>query len=339
MLIRDNTPILPVNYMRIFVCVAEQMGASKTELLSDTGVDESILAEREKFITFGQYKKLMLNACRLVKDPSFYLKYGTSINLTEHGKLGHAAFSSSTFEDALKKTIKYIKILNRMYYLDADIQGDMARLKIDTISAVEELYVCEIEQIMSAMFDALKMIPYDSSIVKEMRFKYPEPAHVAAYTALFGDICRFGCKDNMVIFSVKALRENWNYGDPMIEKIAQKNCDDALNQIEGVENLSQQIRDAVANKAGERFPSQEEVAKQLNMTSRTMARYLQKHDTTFQEIIDKQREDMAIQYLQTTTWSIDEIADMLGYSSAANFGRAFKKWTGLPPSEYRLKAL
>ena len=334
MLIQDNTPIHPINYTRIFVMVAEQMGADRQVLLADAGLDESCFEEPETYITFGQYKKLNRKAAELVSDPSFYLKFGSSINLTEHGKLGHAAFSSATFEEALKNTIKFIKILNRMYSLDVQFKKDTARIIIDTIIPTKDLYVYEIEQITSAMFQAIKVIPNDASNILEVRFSYPQPQWVSAYHELFGDKCRFNCKANEIVFATAELKKFWTQGDPMIAKIAQKSCEDALNQLNDLDSLTTRIKEVVHNHP-EGFPNQEEVARQLNMPPRTMARYLQKQNTNFQEIIDGLRKEMAINYLETSSWSIDEIADMLGYSSAANFGRAFKKWTGHPPSDYR----
>lgn len=334
MLIQDNTPIIPVNYMRIFVMVAERIGANREQLLTDTGIEETLLAQPEAYMTFGQYKRLKQRARQLNLDPSFHFQYGTSINLTEHGKLGYAAFASASFEDALKKTVKYIKILNRMYSLDATIQGDVVALQMDTLMPVADLYIGEIEQISSAIFQAFKILPNDASNVFEVRFQYPEPAHVDVYRQYFGDICRFNCTANEIVFSIRELRKYWNYGDPIIEKIAQRNCEEALAQIEQDTSYAYRVREAIKT-FGHRFPNQEQVADQLHIPTRTLARYLQKESTSFQEIADNVRRELAIQYLETTPWSIDEIADLTGYSSAANFGRAFKKWTGKNPSEYR----
>lgn len=334
MLIQDSTPIIPVNYMRIFVMVAERMGASRQALLDGTGIDDALLAQPDAYMTFGQYKALKQRTRVEVRDPSFHFQYGASINLTEHGKLGYAAFSSATFEDALKKTVKYIKILNRMYSLDADINGDTVTLSMDTLMPVADLYICEIEQISAAIFQAFKVLPNDASNVFEMRFRYAEPAYSELYRNYFGDICRFGCQANQIVFSIRELRRYWNFGDPIIEKIAQRNCEEALAQIEQDISYAARVREVIQS-FGRRFPNQEQVAEQLGIPTRSLARYLQREATSFQEISDAVRRDLATHYLTSTDWSIDDIAELTGYSSAANFGRAFKKWTGRNPSEIR----
>ncbi len=316
--------------------VAERLGAEPSEILINTGLTREALNRTDLYVTLGQYKQMMFNACRAVPDPTFYLQYGSSINLTEHGKLGHAAFSSASFEDALKTTVKYIKILNRMYSLDVEFDGGLARLTLDTLSAAPELYVCEIEQIVSAMCKALKNIPYDASIIKAMYLKYPAPGHADRYPEYFDNPIYFNSTQNCILFYTKPFKEAWSYGDPMIEKIAQKHCDDALRRIESESTFSEKVREVLLNH-GRRFPNQEQVAEALNLTTRTLARNLQKENTSFQEQVDLVRRDIAIDYLNSAGWSVEEIAELLGYSSAANFGRAFKKWTGKTPSEYRLK--
>lgn len=322
--------------MRIFVMVAENMGVSKDKILENTGVDESYLIQSDTYLTYGQYKAMKYNACRYVKDPSFYLRYGVSINLTEHGRLGHLAFSCPSFEEALKNTVKYIKILNRMYSMEAHLKGDMARLEMDTIIPCRDLYLCEMEQMMAALYQALQLIPNNRSNIKAVYFRYSRPAHAACYPEFFGDNLHFNAPQNAIEFNAKEFKKYWNYGDPMIAKIAQRDLDDALVQLDNLDSLSGKIRDIIL-KNPDRFPKQEEVAEQLNITTRTMSRYLQKQNTSWQEVVDALRKDLALRYLQTTDWTIEEIADALGYSSAANFGRAFKKWTGKPPSEFRGK--
>lgn len=334
MLIQDNTPILPVNYMRIFMLVAEQFGVSKEQILEGTVIEEDFLIQPDIYLTYGQYRQMKLNAGRHVSDPTFYLVYGASINLTEHGRLGHLAFSCASFEEALQNTVKYIRILNRMYHLKAFLKGDLARLEMDTIIPCRSLYVCEMEQMMAAMYQALRLIPNNESLIQRVTFKYEPPAHADRYPDFFGPSIRFCGNANAIEFRATEFKKYWNYGDPMIANIIQRNLDDALEQLDDFEGIKHKIREAILRSPG-RFPRQEEVAEQLCMTTRTMARYLQRQNTSFQELIDGLRKEMAIDYLRATDWTVDEIAESLGYSSAANFGRAFKKWTGRPPSGFR----
>ena len=92
----------------------------------------------------------------------------------------------------------------------------------------------------------------------------------------------------------------------------------------------------------ERLPSghvtQEEIAQELNMSLRNMQRRLRGEGTSFTQLLDDTRRTLATQYVRSRRLSINEITYLLGFSEPSNFSRAFKRWTGLSPSEFRTNA-
>jgi AraC-like DNA-binding protein len=79
----------------------------------------------------------------------------------------------------------------------------------------------------------------------------------------------------------------------------------------------------------------ESVSERLKMTSRTLRNRLNRHGTTFQALLDDARKQLAITYLQSSLMKVDEVARLLGFSDSSNFRRAFKKWTGKLPRDFR----
>jgi len=77
------------------------------------------------------------------------------------------------------------------------------------------------------------------------------------------------------------------------------------------------------------------VAHQLAMSQRTLQRKLREHDTSHQQLLDDLRKNLARTYLDEPSMSIGEVAYLLGFSESSAFHRAFKRWTGQTPSEYR----
>ncbi len=85
------------------------------------------------------------------------------------------------------------------------------------------------------------------------------------------------------------------------------------------------------------LPTMEEVAAKLNMCSRTLRRNLQAENTTFQIIVDQLRQDLSRHYLKRSQLNLDTIAALVGFTETTNFRRAFKRWEGMPPAQYRLE--
>ena len=84
-----------------------------------------------------------------------------------------------------------------------------------------------------------------------------------------------------------------------------------------------------------RLPALNEVADMLHMHERTLRRKLESEGTSFNGIVDDVRASLALEYLRTTKMTTDDIAALIGFSDAANFRRAFKRWTGKAPSDFR----
>ena len=85
--------------------------------------------------------------------------------------------------------------------------------------------------------------------------------------------------------------------------------------------------------------SEEEMAQQLHMSRRTLQRKLADAETTYQQLVDETRRDLALRYIENPHQSITDITFMLGFSQQSAFTRAFRRWTGIAPSEYRLRGI
>ena len=81
--------------------------------------------------------------------------------------------------------------------------------------------------------------------------------------------------------------------------------------------------------------SQESIAKALHLSSRSLQRKLKEEGTTYKQLLEDTRRELAAQYVKESELSVGEITFLLGFSEPANFSRAFKRWTGVSPSAYR----
>lgn len=101
------------------------------------------------------------------------------------------------------------------------------------------------------------------------------------------------------------------------------------------DGLSQKVYRTFARKPGGGWPDVESASRELCVSSRTLQRRLEEEGTSFQEILDNARADVARMHLRNGHSSIAEISWLLGFSDQRGFRRAFRRWTGLSPAEYR----
>ena len=125
--------------------------------------------------------------------------------------------------------------------------------------------------------------------------------------------------------------------DPVAAQLAVEQCERELALFDKHDDLAAQVRAILSQTQGQ-YLHLEAVAERLFMSSRTLKRRLQQVGLGYQQLLDEARKRDAIKLIQNTHLTIEQIAQHLGYTDAANFTRAFKKWTGDTPSRYRLAA-
>jgi len=119
-----------------------------------------------------------------------------------------------------------------------------------------------------------------------------------------------------------------------LKRFLQNSPADLLARPDSGDSLTSQIRRLLGRDC-RHWPDLEQIARQLHASPQTLRRRLREEGTSFQELKDQLRRDLAIYHLGRDALSIQAIAEQLGFSEASAFHRAFKKWTGLTPGAYR----
>lgn len=122
--------------------------------------------------------------------------------------------------------------------------------------------------------------------------------------------------------------------DPIASQIAINQCETELSALGERRRLAMRVRDILTH-SEQHYLSIENVADLLHMSDRTLKRQLAAEGTSFSTLVDEVRYRHATSLLSRTDYSLEQIADELGYSDVANFSRAFKRWSGRSPSNWR----
>jgi AraC-like DNA-binding protein len=117
-------------------------------------------------------------------------------------------------------------------------------------------------------------------------------------------------------------------------RLAQEQCERALDALRQEGHVVARARSLVAKKDGG-VRSLEEVAALMHLSARTLKRRLSEHGVTYSSLAERELREKAMVLLRSPDLSLEQVAERTGYSDVANFTRAFRRWTGQTPAQYR----
>jgi AraC-like DNA-binding protein len=166
-------------------------------------------------------------------------------------------------------------------------------------------------------------------------FHYPEPPHSEEYRGLFHCPLAFEQPATGLAFPARFLERPVIRDELEMREFLKTSPADLLARPDDRNSYTARIRALIGRDFTQPLPDFEWIAEQLNTSPQTLRRRLKAENTSFQEIKDNLRRDIAIFHLMRDNLSINDIAHRAGFTETSTFHRAFKKWTGLTPGAYR----
>jgi AraC-like DNA-binding protein len=178
------------------------------------------------------------------------------------------------------------------------------------------------------------VVEHGSYLPVRAALSYSAPDHTDLYERYLGCQVRFGQPMSELVYPKSILSAKPRMAHGLTSKILQETCDRILGEVKTSTGVSGEVYQIIASTPGH-SPSMEAVAGQICTTVRTLNRKLNAEGTSFTKILDDVRWNLASEYLRSTKLSIDDISELVGFSDAANFRHAFRRWTGSTPARYR----
>jgi AraC-like DNA-binding protein len=166
-------------------------------------------------------------------------------------------------------------------------------------------------------------------------FQHAAPRDISEHLRLFRCPVQFGAPSNKLSFASSLLSQPIDKADASLCALLDRHAQELLEKFPPRDSLINQVRSIIATEFRGGDPSLEHVAEQLTLTPRTLQRKLQELGTSHNELLDQMRRQLAMRYLREDHMAICEVAYLLGFSESSSFHRAFKRWTGVTPKEFR----
>ncbi|GAA5315430.1 MAG: AraC family transcriptional regulator [Candidatus Pelagadaptatus aseana] len=318
--------------------VMQSMGLDSEACLDNTGISQTMLSDPEAGITLEQEFQFYRNILTISDDPLIGLKLGEIFRPEAYGLYGYAILSAKTLRESLQLAAE-MGTLNFSHYRFL-IQEDNNK----TYIAFTPQYALppDLIQIYSDrdIQAAITASQYLQGIAIKPRFVYlihNDLSQLSAYQDYFECPVILGHHQNELHFDRALLDTPLPKHDMETSRYFQDQCQLLLEKLGGKSSLIESVRELLIASPGQ-FPSIEDVAAKLNYSVRSLRRHLDGEGSSYRQLLNEIRNQLAQEYL-ATNMSIEQIAELLGYTEPGNFSHAFKRWHGLSPKQYRQKNL
>ncbi|MBT4520990.1 MAG: AraC family transcriptional regulator [Halieaceae bacterium] len=322
------------NKVSFYLSRMNARGHLPEETLRNTGLSVKQLSHYDFKASPGQLRQIIRNMIRLTGDEHLGITLGSEFKISDLGVLGYAALSSTNLAQAREVISKYHALNEYLIVPSNYIYNDSWLIELKESHPLGELLPFTVEEFISrtiALSTKLTNKPYP---ILKMNLSYSAPQSMAAYDSAFGCPCFFNQPKNTIIVDKECLSDPVILANEEVHQICERQCRKLAHELEEKKPLSEKINRTLLNMPGQ-FPTLVEMAEKLNINARALRRQLATEDSSYMQITERTRVDLALQYLSQTTLSPKEIGFLLGYSDVSNFRRAFKNWTGKTISEYR----
>jgi AraC-like DNA-binding protein len=324
-------PTVPIALVSQLVQMAQRWQVSPADLLASAGMSEESLGHPFERVPVATMCTLLDRARTLTGERGLGYYLGLQTRATLYGYLGFATLSAATVGDALKIILEFAPIFSTALAMSLRVEGRLASLSFEErvdLGSVRDIVLIS----MIVGLRELGRATTGRDTGGSADYAFPEPdyhsrfAHVALYS-------RFDQPVNRIQFDAAVLDFPVLTADPIAVQLARMHCERELDELGFTTRLSDRVRRLAA--ADDDFGSLEQVAKQLDLSPRTLRRRLAAEGVSFSVLVDQGRCDKALRLLRSSRLSIDAVARQLGYTTASSFARAFHRWTGKTPLEYR----
>jgi AraC-like DNA-binding protein len=332
----------PLGFIESFT----HLGAELKALLQNTGMDRSMLDSRDTYISYAQQRQLIQNGIALCKRPGLGLLVGNHIDWSYYGTVGGVVQCSPSLRAAGEAFMRYMMILQPYYgkrargpssYVDAN---GMLIYPLQCFPATamcsESLRQFEFEfrlAVMLRLWDACgnKQVADPKVCVA---LDIPEPAHAQLYRELPCGELQFNAGRSHIAARVEFVIQPFrSFRKPLYDRIMEQ-CEVELASAKMETRFEDKVRWYLH--ANFNTPATlEDVAQSLGVTPRALARKLAQENTSFRQLVHDVRMEIASHHLRLSRLSVDEIAELVGFSSASSLHRAIRSWSGAPTSQVR----
>ena len=315
------------------LAVLQDFGVDPDEVLTEAGIDRELFADPDNLITYAARDRLFRQCVSRTGCQYFGLLVGQRMNLKALGLVGLLMRTSPNAGRALVSIVNLLHLHSQGAVMALRVDEDVAMLTYDAFEPGLEATDQTGAGAVAMMLNVMRTLCGPDFRPIEASFGHRRPADIEPFRKFFKVPLYFDAEHYALVFSRDWLDVRPPGADDELQQLLQKQVDvlESRYSLAFPDQVRQVLRSALITG----YFSESEIAALFSMHSHTFRRRLDASATSFHELVDECRFEMAREMLLNTSLSVSEISASMGYSRASSFIRAFRRWSGLTPGEWR----
>jgi AraC-like DNA-binding protein len=331
----EDSPTTVASYTHAFASALEAAGVEPQTVFDEVGVGAQVTSDPLKRISNEDVSKLFAASIRATGNPCFGIEVGERLQPGNLHALGFAMLASVSLRDFYNRVCNYYRVVSQnANFEQEEIDGASVLVARNMASSV-----CDETQ------DA-----WVTMMVRFLRFLYPQELNPLwielrrpipqggeqPFLDYFKCPVRFNSKEVRIGIDSRLMDREAPGGSA---DLAQHHDQIVMQYLEKMErkDVVNRVRRLITEELASGTLSKQGVAEKMHMSARNLQLKLAEKETTFQDTLDTTRQNLASGYIEQSHLAITEIAYLLGFSDASNFTRAFRRWHGVSPRDYRVQ--
>lgn len=312
----------------------EKRGIDPNPLFQQAGIAAHDLEDPLLRIPVNLMTELWLLAVAATDDAAFGLWVAQQVTPSSFHALGFSALASKNSQDAVLRILRYAKVITDSIDIQLERQGNDIRLIVDAQGGYPQYADSCFEAMMATPLHFSRAYIQWNPVPDLICFRHTCHGKITTYEDFFGCEVLFNQESNSVLFNdYRSMIKTFVTANATLAKANDKVIESYLHS-RSFNTTRHSLRNYLAQNLDKKVPSISHAAQALNMSERKLQQQLKNEGTQFKHILDEVKQAYAIQWLKEGQKSISQIAWALGFKEVSSFSRAFKCWTGQPPSNF-----
>lgn len=313
-------------------------GGDPEEVLDRFGLSRATVSNPHGFMPAADFARLLEAAAGATGDDCFGLHFGEHYQPKNMGPLIYVVLNSPTLAAGIENAGRYLSVHNEAGRISCSIEENLVYVRFELADLAIEIPRQQSDYAMVVALSTFRLMLGSQWAPTEVQLAYPAPAHTSEHTRVFGCPVSFGCQSNAFVIERDIFARQVPAADERLYPILRRYLDRVLREMPQEDGLLASVRKVVGEAMRDGEPTLTQVARKIAMKPRTLQRRLKDHGLDFKRLVADTRRRFSQNYLRDRRHTLTEIAFLLGYSEVSAFNRAFRRWTGSTPSDYRSQA-